>query len=284
MRWFLILLAAAAGAQDFGFTPHRIRQGETLKLNAPGGTVQARMSGITVPMFAQTDGASFGLMPVKVDQKPGEFQLEFLDRSGAVVHAAAVPVLDARYPKQNIVLTAALTDLKASPEEGALVRAFLKEASATRLWQEPLRLPVPGCMTSRYGVERLHNGKPTGDHHGGIDQRAPQGGPIRAVAAGTVRIARQFNLRGGTVGIDHGQGLESMYLHMSKVIAVEGRQVQAGDVVGYAGSTGRSTAPHLHWSLYANGIPVNPSQWVTLQPCGAPKSGPGTRKRPARRR
>ena len=60
----------------------------------------------------------------------------------------------------------------------------------------------------------------------------------------------QYNLHGGTIGIDHGQGFESMYLHLSKFAVSEGTMVKAGDIIGYAGSTGRSTAPHLHWSLY----------------------------------
>jgi murein DD-endopeptidase MepM/ murein hydrolase activator NlpD len=122
-------------------------------------------------------------------------------------------------------------------------------------------------MTSRFGVRRFRNGKPTGSYHGGLDLRAREGQPVRATAAGTVAIARQFALRGGTVGIDHGQGLTSMYLHMSKIAAAEGAAVQAGDVIGYAGSTGRSTAPHLHWSINVNGIPVAPLQWVKIGSC-----------------
>jgi murein DD-endopeptidase MepM/ murein hydrolase activator NlpD len=124
-------------------------------------------------------------------------------------------------------------------------------------------------MNSRFGASRLHNGKATGDYHGGVDQHGAMGVPIHAVAAGTVRIARIFMLRGGTVGIDHGQGLETIYMHMSKFAAREGQQVEAGDVIGYVGSTGRATGPHLHWSLYANGHPVSPNQWVKLQACGA---------------
>jgi murein DD-endopeptidase MepM/ murein hydrolase activator NlpD len=269
MRWLVIFLTVAVWGQDFGIAPQTIRQGETLKLRGAIAASAARMNGLTVPLFPQADGSSFGLMPVRVAEKPGEYKLEFLDAAGSVVHAIAVGVSDAHYPKQNIVLSAALSELKASPEEGEVVHKFLKEATATRYWTEPLRLPVAGCMTSPYGVERLHNGHPTGDHHGGIDQRAGMGAPIRAVAAGTVRVARQFSLRGGTVAVDHGQGLESIYMHMSKVAAAEGHRLQAGDVVGYAGSTGRSTAPHLHWSLYANGVAVNPAQWVKLQSCGA---------------
>jgi murein DD-endopeptidase MepM/ murein hydrolase activator NlpD len=122
-------------------------------------------------------------------------------------------------------------------------------------------------MTSPFGVKRLHNGKPTGEYHGGVDQRTPAGEPIRAVAAGTITFAQQFNVLGNAVGIDHGQGLASMYLHMSTLAVAPGGQVQLGDILGYSGSTGRSTGPHLHWVLYVNGINVNPAQWVKLQPC-----------------
>jgi murein DD-endopeptidase MepM/ murein hydrolase activator NlpD len=79
-----------------------------------------------------------------------------------------------------------------------------------------------------------------------------------------------FQLHGGTVGVDHGQGLVSIYLHMSGFAVKEGQAVRQGDVIGYIGSTGRSTAPHLHWSLYANGVAVSPLQWVKLKPCAVP--------------
>jgi murein DD-endopeptidase MepM/ murein hydrolase activator NlpD len=124
-------------------------------------------------------------------------------------------------------------------------------------------------MISPFGVQRLHNGKPTGNYHAGIDQRSPAGRPVRSVAGGVVKIVGQFNIHGGTVAIDHGQGLQSTYLHLSAFAATAGAVVKQGDVVGYVGSTGRSTAPHLHWSLHVNGVPVNPAQWVTLQPCAA---------------
>jgi murein DD-endopeptidase MepM/ murein hydrolase activator NlpD len=72
---------------------------------------------------------------------------------------------------------------------------------------------------------------------------------------------------GGTAGIDDGQGLSSIYLHLSKFAVKEGAAVAKGGVIGYVGSTGRSTATHLHWSLYVNGVPVNPRQWPKVQPC-----------------
>jgi len=259
-----------AQAQDFSFTPAVIRQGEALKLHGSKESAKARMHGVTIPLFAEPDGSTFGLMPVGVEEAPGDYPLEFLDHAGAVIHEITVTVHDAHYTKQDIVISQQLSTLHATTDEAETVRAFLKSVSPVRHWEEPFRAPLAGCMNSPFGASRLHNGKLTGDYHGGVDQRGATGTPIHAVAAGTIRISRMFRLRGGTVAIDHGQGLETIYMHMSKFAGEEGQQVQAGDVIGYVGSTGRATGPHLHWSLYANGRPVSPNQWVKLTPCGAP--------------
>jgi murein DD-endopeptidase MepM/ murein hydrolase activator NlpD len=84
------------------------------------------------------------------------------------------------------------------------------------------------------------------------------------MADGVVRIVKSWNLHGNTVGIDHGQGVLTMYLHLSKFATTEGAAIKQGDVIGYVGSTGRSTGPHLHWSLYVNSEPVDPGQWVNV--------------------
>jgi murein DD-endopeptidase MepM/ murein hydrolase activator NlpD len=279
MRVIFALLATLASAQDFSFIPEVVRQGEALKLHATADAVKARMNQVAIPLFPQTDGSTFGLMPIGVEQEPGDYPLEFLNGGGAVIHSTTVSVHDAHYPKQNIVISETLSELRASSEEADMVHAFLATATPTRYWQEPLRMPVPGCMNSLFGSQRLHNGKPTGDYHGGVDQRGAPGTPIHAVAAGTVRIVRPFQLRGGTVAIDHGQGLQSIYLHQSRFAVKEGQQVVAGEVIGYVGSTGRATGPHLHWALYANGHSVNPTQWVKLQACGAVRARPKKKKK-----
>ena len=174
-------------------------------------------------------------------------------------------MLDAHFPKQNVVIQQSVAELKPSPGESEAAAEFRKNVSGTRYWSDPLALPVRGCMTSPYGVARYLNGSPTGDIHGGLDQRSPAGAPIHAVAAGVVKLVREWSLHGNTVAIDHGQGLESMYLHMSKFAVEEGAVVK----LGYVGSTGRSNAPHLHWTLYVNGVPVNPREWVQVAPCAA---------------
>ena len=272
MRWLVLFIATALGAQVFEVAPAHVHNGEALKLTAHGTAHRARLNGRTVALFPQEDGSAFGLMPIPVLAKPGVYTLEFLNESGAVLDSRSIRVEDARYPAQNIVIGKAIAGLKPSPGEQETVSAFRTAVSPVRYWKEPLDPPVPGCLTSLFGVLRLQNGKRTGDFHAGVDQRGAAGTPIHPIAAGVVKIVQKWNLRGGTVAVDHGQGVESIYLHMSGFVAKEGEHVGVNDVLGYVGSTGRSTGPHVHWTLYVNGVPVNPGQWMTLGACpAAPK-------------
>jgi murein DD-endopeptidase MepM/ murein hydrolase activator NlpD len=269
------MFVCAAWAQVVD-VPRTTSQGNTLRIRGSGATVAARMNDRTVRLFPE-GGGSFGLLPIPADQKPGEYKVELLDKDGKPVASAPVRVLDAHFPKQNVVIGQNLVELKPSPGETETSTAFRNTVSDVRHWSEPLALPVRGCMTSPFGVQRYMNGKPTGNIHGGLDQRSPAGTPVHAVDGGVVKVVREWNLHGRTVGIDHGQGLESMYLHMSKVAVAEGDVVKKGDVVGYVGSTGRSTAPHLHWSLYVNGVSVNPRDWVQATACAVARKAPAKR-------
>ena len=267
----LLLAASIVYSQTFEVTPRAVSQGAVIRIHGSAGADTARMNGRTVRLFSQNDGTLFGLMPVAANEKPGPYRLEILDKQGSSIHAEDVTVRDAHFPSQNIILSKQLSELNPSPGESETVSAFRDAVSDIRYWTEPFGMPVSGCLTSPFGVKRLHNGKPTCDYHAGLDQRSPAGGPIRAIAGGIVKIVQPYNLHGGTVAIDHGQGVESIYLHMSKFATKEGAVVEKGDVIGYAGSTGRSTGPHLHWSVYVNGVPVNPMQWVHPAACTAAK-------------
>lgn len=258
-------------SQAFSADPSEPRQGDLIEVLAPAGSVKAKMGSKTVPLYAQNGSSEMlGLMPVPVLAKPGPRTIEWLDQQGAVTHAQPIVVRDAHFQTQNVVLTPRLNNLHSTPAEREDVGEFLRDRAPERYWSKPFQPPLPGCITSPFGVRRLHNGKPTGEYHAGLDQRGAAGSPIVAMTAGNIKLAREFTLRGGTVAIDHGQGFESIYLHMSKIAAKEGQHVAAGDVIGYVGSTGRSTAPHLHWTVYANGDPVNPLQWMKLVPCTGP--------------
>lgn len=109
--------------------------------------------------------------------------------------------------------------------------------------------PVEGRISGRFGRQRIYNGKP-GAPHSGMDIAVPNGTPIKAPAAGIVTFAEpDLYLTGGTVLIDHGHGVSSGFLHMSKLDVEKGQYVEQGEVIGQVGATGRATGPHLHWGL-----------------------------------
>jgi murein DD-endopeptidase MepM/ murein hydrolase activator NlpD len=264
--------AAPIRAQKCTVTPARVKLGETLRISCPAKFASAKLNDRVAKLYPQSGGRAFGLLPISVKDKPGSFTLIISSDEGAAAQNLPIVIRKTVFPSQNVRLTPEIEGLHSTPEEMALLTSFREAISDSRLWQDPLAPPVPGCVTSPFGVKRLHNGKPTGEYHGGVDQRTPDGEPIRAVAAGTINFAKQFNVLGNAVGIDHGQGLESMYLHMSRLAVAPGERVARGGILGYAGSTGRSTGPHLHWVLYVNGVNVNPAQWMKFQPCSCCKT------------
>ncbi|HET8966921.1 MAG TPA: M23 family metallopeptidase [Candidatus Acidoferrum sp.] len=267
-----VLVAVPTLAQKCTVTPKSVKLGETLRISCRADYTKARLNNREAELFIQPDGTRLGLLPISVQDKPGTFDLNIFAVTDLSPQTLRVTIRKTVFPTQNVKLSPEIEALHSTPEEMALLKTFKETISTTRAWQDPLAPPVSGCMTSPFGVKRLHNGKPTGEYHGGVDQRTPAGEPIRAVAAGTLTFAQQFNVLGNAVGIDHGQGLESMYLHMSKLAVEPGAQVQRGDILGFAGSTGRSTGPHLHWVLYVNGMNVNPAQWMKFSPCPRPKA------------
>lgn len=266
--------AASLHAQQCSVTPKLADLGSTLRLSCNAEVATAKWNERTVRLFVQADGSYLGLMPVSVKDSPGTAEIEFRTSQEKTLTSVSITIRKTKFPTQNVKLSKEIESLRSTPEEIQLLTNFKEGVSDIRFWKDPLNPPAPGCMTSPFGVQRLHNGKPTGEFHGGIDQRTPEGEPLRAIAAGVVKFAQKFNVLGNAVGIDHGQGLESMYLHMSKLVAEPGSHVNTGDVIGYAGSTGRSTGPHLHWVLYANSVNVNPAQWIKLSPCAATKPAP----------
>jgi len=127
-------------------------------------------------------------------------------------------------------------------------------------WLDGFIWPVEGGRISgRWGNQRILNGEPR-DPHWGVDIAVPVGTPIRAPASGVVTLAQtDMHFEGGLVFIDHGQGLITMYLHMSRVDVAAGQAVQQGQVLGAVGATGRATGPHLCWRMRLQGRQLDPS-------------------------
>ncbi|WP_421989304.1 M23 family metallopeptidase [Qipengyuania sp.] len=134
------------------------------------------------------------------------------------------------------------------PELDAIWNARLKETGAGG-WRQDFIWPATGRISGRFGSQRIYRGEP-GSYHSGIDIAPGHGVPYVAPADGVVVLAAQdFSLEGKLLIIDHGQGLNSAFLHSSQLYVREGERVRQGQHIGDIGSSGRATGPHLHWSL-----------------------------------
>jgi murein DD-endopeptidase MepM/ murein hydrolase activator NlpD len=167
------------------------------------------------------------------------------------------------YPVQTLTLPKEKVDL--SPEDLARVRRESQEIG--RLWGRmaerrfalPLHPPLaPLPEGGRFGSRRVINGQPRSPHSG-ADYSAKAGEPILAVADGEVALADEHFFAGNSVFVDHGDGLISMYFHMSRILVQEGEIVRRGQVIGEVGATGRVTGPHLHFGLRWHGARIDPA-------------------------
>jgi len=121
--------------------------------------------------------------------------------------------------------------------------------------------PVPGRLSSPFGLRRYFNGEPR-NPHSGLDFAAPTGTPVKSPADGRVLLIGNFYFNGQTIFIDHGQGVITMFCHLSEIAYLPGDVVKRGDVVGKVGNTGRSTGPHLHWNVSLNNARVDPALFL----------------------
>jgi len=134
------------------------------------------------------------------------------------------------------------------------------------LFTEHFIWPATGPISGVFGSQRYYNGEPRRPHYG-VDIAAPASTPIHAPAAGLVTLAEpDMYFEGGLVFLDHGQGVTTMVMHMSRVDVKTGERVAQGDVLGAVGGTGRATGPHLHWGLYWRGAYLDPQLLVGPMP------------------
>lgn len=242
----------------------------------PGGVVTFKIAGadnarptVTLdeaPVLVMRDGDTWlAVAGISLDTEPGERWVE-VEQPGQRQRRISFQVLPKQYRTQQLKVAPGQVNL--SPENEARVageqekvRAALATWSAEPPGTLRLQPPVPGPRSSSFGLRRVFNGEARRPHSG-MDIAAPKGTPIKAPLAGRVVDTGEYFFNGGNVMIDHGQGLVTMYCHLSRIGVKVGQQVQLGEVIGDVGATGRVTGPHLHWGVYLNRTSVDPALFL----------------------
>lgn len=265
----LITPSSAVQALQVQVTPNTPSLGDTLSVliqtPVPASTQPTvQVGNKRYPAFAIAPNRYRAFVPTTPLSRPGPLSLVVSVEGQSQTVSVALAHRD--FPTQRIWLPPGKDDLEGTDYEFDRVDAFKQIVSPEKLWSGPFLRPSNGEVTTVYGVRRYYNGEFAQDYyHRGVDYGAAMGSPVVAPAAGRValvgRESQGFVIHGNTVGIDHGQGVTSILIHLNSIHVREGDRVQAGQVIGTVGSTGVATGAHLHWGLYVHGEAVDPVPW-----------------------
>jgi hypothetical protein len=168
----------------------------------------------------------------------------------------------ASVPKQYTEPSA--EQLKKIDEDKAIKERAFAHVTPGREWSGDFHPPVKAQISDVFGTSRTFNGK-TQSVHQGLDYAVPEGTPVAALNSGTVLLAQPLFFEGNCVVLDHGQGLLTLYMHLSKIEVKEGDPIKSGERIGLSGGTGRATGPHLHVAVRWQGVYLNPAILLGLQ-------------------
>ncbi|WP_230206665.1 M23 family metallopeptidase [Novosphingobium sp. Gsoil 351] len=228
-----------------------LTQGGWLKGTVPGGTVALTLDG--APVDVAPDGGF--LVAFDRDAPPAATLIARLGDGRSVT--AALTIAPRAWEIENVAVAPRPGELRSAEYERrrAIELAQIKTArgvvTGSQGWRQDFVWPAIGRISGRFGAQRVYRGTP-GAYHSGIDiATGGSGSPYVAPADGVVILAAEapFTLEGNLLMIDHGNGLNSAFLHSSKLLVKAGEAVHRGQAIGLIGMTGRATGPHLHWSL-----------------------------------
>jgi murein DD-endopeptidase MepM/ murein hydrolase activator NlpD len=275
---FLAANCATTGAPvNVQWQPHALTNGSPVlfEIKAPARvhTISALWLGHTVSFFRSTVNKGwYGLAAIPLTAKPGAYELrvtETLANGGTVELSRKLRVNNAAYPKITVKVAKKFTE--PSPDQFTAISAdkSLKEktfgaVTTNRLWAGDFVAPVSDPVSDIFGTARVFN-EQVQSRHQGLDFAAPPGTDVHAINSGVVILARPMFFEGNCVVIDHGQGLLSLYLHLSAFKVKEGDHVHTGETVALSGGTGRATGPHLHLAVRWQGIYLSPAILLKLQ-------------------
>ncbi|HKB59697.1 MAG TPA: peptidoglycan DD-metalloendopeptidase family protein [Gallionellaceae bacterium] len=219
-------------------------------------------------LVAPDHGEWYAVVGVPLDTKPGEQQLQV--STGGASRSLAFDVGPKAYPEQHITLKSkrkvdlSPKDLKRALREIAQIKALKLHWRDTPRTDLDFIEPVDGQMGSAFGLRRFFNGEARSPHSG-IDLVVPSDTPVKAAGQGQVLAVGDYFFNGKTVFVDHGDGLITMYCHLSHIEVKPGEKVGKGQEIARSGMTGRATGPHLHWSVVLNGAMVDPALFLPGQ-------------------
>jgi murein DD-endopeptidase MepM/ murein hydrolase activator NlpD len=271
----LFALSAFLHAQSITLTPAIVQSGspELIRVHAAHAMskVEGEWLGHKVLFFQNGDPATwYALAGVDVEAPPGPSTLKittYIKEKPAEI-SFPVPIHPARY--RTSAITVEPKFVEPGPEDQKLVEAAQKakekafaETANHPLWAGNFQAPVKAAATDSFGTRRTFNGK-LASIHKGTDFRARSGTPVLAGNSGTVVLAQKLFYEGNCVMIDHGLGLMSISMHLSRIDVKAGQQVIRGQRLGLSGATGRVTGPHLHWAIRWQGVMLDPVKLLHL--------------------
>ncbi|NJL79835.1 MAG: M23 family metallopeptidase [Richelia sp. RM2_1_2] len=267
-----LAFTSIAEAAQVQIVPSSPKLGETISvLVTPDNpensqNLQVTSDGETYPVFEVAPNQYRAFIPTTPLQKSGRRVIRV--SGDGTTRNLAVWVNNRKFPVQRISLPPGKAGVKATQYELDRAKAFKAILTPEKYWNGAFTRPNNSRVSTIYGVRRYYNGKFANDYyHRGLDYAGGTGSPVVAPAAGRVTlvgtVSQGFRVHGNTVGIDHGQGVTSIFLHLNNINVKEGDMVKQGQLIGGIGSTGASTGPHLHWGLYVNGQSIDPSTWLS---------------------
>ncbi len=279
----MTVFAAALLAASPVIVPPAVGVGDPFIVRARQGSPmpsEVRFMGQRFPAILP-DGwdTPFFLVGVDLETDPGEYDLtvSYVKRSSPD-ETFTVRVEAREFPVERLTLPPRMVTpppevLERIARERKAAAAVYGSTSAGALWNPPFGRPVEGSSSGNFGRRRILNGEPRSPHSG-EDFSASSGTPVRAAAAGVVRMATDLYYSGNTVLIDHGAGLVSQYFHLNDMAVEKGQPVSRGDLIGRVGATGRVTGPHLHFGLRLYSRRINPSAIWDLFTTGSGEASP----------
>ena len=241
-------------------------QAVVVRLGAPAGSVPlGELGPWSLRFFEETPGHWIALQGIHALQDPGVLALE-IGLGQPETFSQSIAIEEGDYGREALLVPAETLDPANTAPEDELIAGVVAEATPRKLWEGGFAFPTSyyEAFPSVFGTRRSYNGSEFTYYHTGLDLYGSSTTAVLAPAAGRVAFVSFLTVRGNTTYIDHGWGVFSGFLHQSEILVQPGELVEAGQIVGYVGGTGRVTGPHLHWEVWVGGVPVDPLTWTRI--------------------